>query len=143
MKVISALLFGWLLSLFMPTWVMAQAFGEYGRSVGGATRRSGSATPGTPGGIGRKGGAGVSQGTPGLAGTPLPSRLVVTAEKASLYPRQDDEGEKLAQLDLGESLVPVMRSSSGNTLWYMVRTAKGHMGWIKANDVREDSVKKR
>ena len=143
MKKLHVLLLGSLISLVLPSWVMAQAIGEYGRSVNGATSRSDRARPGTPGAVGRKGNAGVSQGIAGLDGAALPSRLVVIAEKASLYPRQDEEGEKLAQLVLGDPLVPMMRSASGSTLWYMVKTANGSMGWIKANDVREESVKER
>jgi hypothetical protein len=66
---------------------------------------------------------------------------VVAVEAAGLYPRQDDESEKLAQLQQGEMLVPMVMSSGGND-WFMVKTQKGVVGWVKAADVKEELVKK-
>jgi hypothetical protein len=68
--------------------------------------------------------------------------LVVAVEAAGLYPRQDDESEKLAQLSQGEMLIPMVKSSGGND-WFMVKTQKGIVGWVKAAEVREESLKKK
>jgi hypothetical protein len=66
---------------------------------------------------------------------------VVTVEAAGLYPRQDEEAEKLALLSQGEMLVPMVKSSGGND-WFMVKTQKGVIGWVKATEVKEEFVKK-
>ena len=72
---------------------------------------------------------------------PVPSRLVVASRQAVLYPRQDDEAEKIADLSQGDTLVPMGQSNSGNE-WYMVKTQKGLIGWVKSSDVREETGKK-
>jgi hypothetical protein len=66
--------------------------------------------------------------------------LVVTNKDAGLFQRQDDEGEKISQLTEGESLVPVVQSE-GRNQWFMVRTQKGLVGWVKAVDVRQEKTK--
>ena len=123
---------------FSATAVFAQAFGEYGRMLGGMPQGQGVTGPRTSGG-----------GTPGGSGSgPLgevkvkgmPTRLVVASKVAGLYPRQDDEAEKLDQLQEGEALVPMVQSSGGND-WFMVKTHKGVVGWIKSVDVREEKLK--
>jgi hypothetical protein len=87
-----------------------------------------------------QGGSGNS-GIGDAGGRGLPTRLVVASKVAGLYPRQDDEAEKLDQLAEGETLVPMVQSSGGND-WFMVKTAKGAIGWVKSTDVREEKVKK-
>jgi hypothetical protein len=67
--------------------------------------------------------------------------LVVASRQAVLYPRQDDEAEKIADLSQGDTLVPMGQSNSGNE-WYMVKTQKGLIGWVKSSDVREETGKK-
>ena len=118
--------------------VFAQAFGEYGRAVGGIPQSQGIAGPkaldSTPRGVS---GFAFSD----VRSKALPVRLVVAAKEASLYPKQDDESEKVTQLIQGETLVPIVQSSGGND-WYMVRTQKGMIGWVKSTDVREENVKK-
>ena len=119
--------------------VFAQAFGEYGRVVGSiphgqgitGSRSSGSITQG-------EAGSGVVGNVSVRA---LPTRLVVSVKTAGLFPRQDEESEEIAQLAQGESLVPMVQSAGGNE-WYMVKTQKGLIGWVKSADVRAESVKK-
>jgi hypothetical protein len=124
-----------------PQIVLAQAFGEYGRTVGGVTQRQGSGGPKAPGGRAQTGkGKGVFQGVGDVGGRPVPSQLVVTSKEAALYPRQDDESEKLDRLAQGETLVPMVQSNGGNG-WYMVKTQRGLVGWVKSADVREESGK--
>lgn len=122
--------------------VFAQAFGEYGRTVGNVPH--GKTVTAT------KGSAGASQGKSrggnvGQVGTVpvrnVPSRLVVANNGASLYPRQDEESQKLEQLGQGDVLTPMMQSAGGSD-WYMVKTQKGAVGWVRSADVREDTVTK-
>jgi hypothetical protein len=118
--------------------VFAQAFGEYGRAFGGIPQGKGVIGPraldSAPRGGSRSGVSDVSRKA-------LPVRLVVAAKEASLYPKQDDETEQIAQLTQGETLIPMVQSSGGYD-WYMVRTEQGMIGWIKSADVREEKVKK-
>jgi len=125
--------------LVVPRTVFAQAFGEYGRIVGGIPRGQGVAGPRAPGGV-APGGSG-SGAVGEVSGRGMPTRLVVASKVAGLYPRQDDETEKLDQLSEGEALVPMVQSSGGND-WFMVKTQKGVVGWIKSADVREEKIKK-
>ncbi len=53
----------------------------------------------------------------------------------------DDESEKIAQLSQGDALVPMVQSAGGND-WFMVKTAKGVIGWVKSIDVKEEKLKK-
>lgn len=125
--------------LFSSTIVFAQAFGEYGRIVGGIPQGQRVTGPRAPGGV-APGGSG--RGAVGeVSGRGMPTRLVVASKVAGLYPRQDDEAEKLDQLSEGEALVPMVQSSGGND-WFMVKTQKGVVGWIKSADVREEKIKK-
>jgi hypothetical protein len=71
---------------------------------------------------------------------PLPSfagessTLTVTTLDARLYPRQDSESKFIATLEKGEKLHPLAQGV-GNEAWYMVKTSKGMMGWVRAADV--------
>lgn len=130
--------------LCSSTTVFAQAFGEYGRIVGGIPQGKGVTGPRAPGGV-TPGGVtpgGSGSGAVGeVLGRAMPTRLVVASKVAGLYPRQDDETEKLDQLSEGEALVPMVQSAGGND-WFMVKTQKGVIGWIKSADVREEKIKK-
>jgi hypothetical protein len=122
-----------------PASVLSQGFFEYGRAVG--------SVPHGQGITGGKGSAGAQQGggTVGemgdVGGRGLPTRLVVAAKTTGLYPRQDEESEKIDQLSQGDALSPMVQSA-GNNSWYMVKTSKGQVGWVKGSDVREESIKK-
>ena len=134
MKVITIILL-YCVVLLIPELVAAQAFGEYGRAVGSVPRNP-ATTPRTPGGgaQGRIDHGGVGD----FGGRALPTLLVVASKEAGLFPRQDEEMEKIAKLTKGEKLVPLVQSE-GSTPWYMVRTEKGIVGWVKSNDVRKDA----
>jgi hypothetical protein len=143
MKITKPLRVGLFLGVLTPQVVMAQAFGEYGRALGGATQRQGNAAPNPFGGAQQNGQAkDGSSGIGDLGGRSLPFRLVVASKEAALYPRQDDESEKIDQLSQGEALIPMVKSAGGNE-WYMVKTQKGLIGWVKSSDVRPDANKKR
>ena len=124
--------------LLAPASLYAQAFGEYGRGVAGIPQGVGPRAGGTlPQGGSGSGSGGVGE----VTGKSLPVLLVVAVKDAGLYPKQDDESEKLAELTVGEALVPMVQSSGGND-WYMVRTQKGAIGWVKSADVRAEKAKK-
>ncbi len=124
--------------LLMPASLYAQAFGEYGRGVAGIPQGVGPRAPGTlPQGGSGSGSGGVGE----VSGKAMPVLLIVAVKDAGLYPKQDDESEKVAELAVGETLVPMVKSSGAND-WYMVRTQKGAIGWVKSIDVREDKAKK-
>ena len=78
-----------------------------------------------------------------LGGKPVPSALAVGSADAALYNRSDVGGDKIAQLSLGEKLTPLAQTVGGNLVWYMVKTEKGIVGWVKSSDVREETAKKR
>ena len=124
---------------FSATLVFAQAFGEYGRAVGSVPHGTGITGSRAPGGVTQGGVAGGGVGD--IGGRGLPTRLVVASKDAGLYPRQDEESEKLIQLAQGETLTPMVQSAGGSE-WYMVKTQKGVVGWIKSMDVREEKIKK-
>lgn len=128
-----------LVTVLSATTVFAQAFGEYGRAVGNIPHGQGITGSRSSGGI-TQGDVG-SGGVGDVAVRALPTRLVVSVKTAGLFPRQDEESEKIAQLSQGESLVPMVQSAGGSE-WYMVKTQKGLVGWIKSTDVRADIVKK-
>ena len=139
MKLKHVLAYTILLAFVTPQVLFAQAFGEYGRMLGGMPQGQGVTGPRTPGGV-TPGGSG-SGAIGEVSGRRMPTRLVVASKVAGLYPRQDDEAEKLDQLSEGEALVPMVQSSGGND-WFMVKTQKGVVGWIKSADVREEKIKK-
>ena len=130
---------GFLLTFLIPTAVMAQGFGEYGRTLGGVTQQ-GRIKPSAPGGL-SNGGERKSGGVGDIGGHAVPSRLIVAGQQAVLFPRQDDQAEKITNLAEGEILVPLLQTAGGNH-WYMVKTQKGLIGWVKSSDVREQFVKR-
>jgi hypothetical protein len=134
MKVSLAVVFLFAATFGSATLLFAQAFGEYGRTLGGIPHGQGITGSRAPGGV-TQGGT-VSGGVGDLGGRGLPTRLVVASKDAGLYPRQDDESEKIVQLAQGETVTPMVQSAGGSE-WYMVKTQKGLIGWIKATDVRE------
>lgn len=139
MKLTKLLSFGFLLTFLIPTAVIAQAIGQYGRTLGGVSQQRG-ISPSTPGGL-SQGGRGKSGGVGDIGGRGVPSRLIVAAKQAVLFPRQDDEAEKITSLAQGEILVPLLQAAGGND-WYMVKTQKGLIGWVKSSDVRGQQTRK-
>ena len=125
--------------IFSASLAFAQAFGEYGRAVGSIPHGQGITGSRSPGNI-TQGGVGAG-GVGDVGGRALPTRLVVFTKDAGLYPRQDDEAEKIGQLAQGETVTPMVQSAGGSE-WYMVKTQKGLVGWVKSSDLREERVKK-
>jgi|SoiMethySBSTD1v2_1073268.scaffolds.fasta_scaffold26397_4 hypothetical protein len=61
---------------------------------------------------------------------------VLTARETgvALYARQDPETDRIATLEKDEILVPIAESIGGQ-VWYMVRTKRGLIGWVRGIDV--------
>jgi hypothetical protein len=138
MRLSFSLVLSLIINLIVGRTVLAQGFGDYGRTLGGIPRGP-TAGPRAPGGVNQSGGDNGGLGDTG--GRALPHRLIVAAKNTGLYPRQDDETETIDQLSQGETLVPMVQASGGND-WFMVKTQKGIIGWVKSADVREEKLKK-
>ncbi len=120
----------WGLVIHPPVDYLYSDMGPHGKGVTGSGPSGG-------GSRGNVSGGGVGD----LSGRGLPVRLVVAAKNAGLYPHQVVESEKIAQLTEGENLVPMVQSE-GTNQWYMVKTQKGLVGWVKSVDVRQEKAKK-
>lgn len=128
--------------LLIPQMIFPQAMGEYGRTVGGVSQRKGSATPKASRAPTRNTkGKAVLRGVGDLGGPVVPTDVIVASRQAGLYSRQDDEAEQIDQLFEGDTLIPMVHSIGGSE-WYMVKTSKGLIGWVKAADIREQTAKK-
>lgn len=134
--------FSLLVLLFVPALIHAQGMFEYGRGLEGVGGRRGVTGPSGPGAP-HMGGRDVGS-TRGLRdkSQAVPTALTVISTEASLYARQDEASDKILQLSLGETLVPIAQTVGDNFVWYMVKTQKGAIGWIKSTSVREASAKK-
>ena len=72
----------------------------------------------------------------GSAGAP--PALTARDTGVALYAQQDAETDRIATLEKGEMLVPLVEAV-GRETWYMVRTKQGLIGWVRAADVIADS----
>ncbi|HEY7713344.1 MAG TPA: SH3 domain-containing protein [Candidatus Binatia bacterium] len=63
-----------------------------------------------------------------------PSGLTARATGVALYAQQDAESSRIATLEKGEALVPIVEAI-GREVWYMVRTQQGIVGWVRGVDV--------
>lgn len=60
--------------------------------------------------------------------------LSARATGVGLYARQDVKSDRIATLEEGESLFPMVEAVGAEN-WYMVRTQRGQVGWVRASDV--------
>ena len=63
--------------------------------------------------------------------------LTARATGVGLFARQDAETDRIATLEEGELLIP-LAEAIGTQTWYMVRTQKGLVGWVRATDINTD-----
>ena len=63
-----------------------------------------------------------------------PPTLAARATGVALYAQQDAETNRIAALEEGETLFPLVEAV-GRETWYMVRTQRGLVGWVRAADV--------
>jgi hypothetical protein len=137
MQITKAITLGLLMVWVAPSTLLAQAIGEYGRIVGGVGPTQNQAIPKSLGSPQNTKGKGFVEGVGDIGGRSVPSSVVVASRQAGLYPRQDDESEKIAELSQGDTLIPIGQTNE----WYMVKTQRGLIGWIKSADVRSASGK--
>jgi len=76
--------------------------------------------------------------TSSAEGAGAPPTLTARATGVALYAQQDAETERIATLEEGETLFPMVEAV-GREIWYMVRTKRGLIGWVRAADVIADS----
>jgi hypothetical protein len=60
--------------------------------------------------------------------------LTVVESDAALYARQELHSDKIATLQKGEMLAP-LAEALGQQTWYMVKTQRGLVGWVRSVDV--------
>jgi hypothetical protein len=73
--------------------------------------------------------------TAGAAGAP--PALIARETGVAVYAVQDAETDRIATLEKGEALFPMVEAVGAET-WYMVRTKQGLIGWVRAADVVAD-----
>lgn len=71
-------------------------------------------------------------------GAGAPAALTVRETGVALYAQQDAETDRIATLERGETLTPIVEAV-GRETWYMVRTKQGVIGWVRAADVIANS----
>ncbi|HEY1235550.1 MAG TPA: hypothetical protein VGH22_19370 [Candidatus Binatia bacterium] len=69
-----------------------------------------------------------------IDGVEAPPVLTARETGVALYARQDPETDRIATLEKDEILVPIAESIGGQ-VWYMVRTKRGLVGWVRGIDV--------
>ena len=67
-------------------------------------------------------------------GASAPPTVAARATGVALYAQQDVESNRIATLEEGETLFPMVEAV-GRENWYMVRTQRGVIGWVRAADV--------
>jgi hypothetical protein len=60
--------------------------------------------------------------------------LTVVESGAALYARQELDSDQIATLQKGEMLAP-LAEAVGQQTWYMVKTQRGLVGWVRSVDV--------
>lgn len=63
-----------------------------------------------------------------------PPKLTVSRLGVQLFAQQDEASTVVATLKQGEELIPLAQGI-GPVSWYMVRTAREEIGWVRASDV--------
>ena len=66
---------------------------------------------------------------------PMPNVLRVKRDEIVIRGRHDNQSEALVKLKGGDELVPLGKVSGAGEFWYMVKTKKGAVGWVREADV--------
>lgn len=74
---------------------------------------------------------------------PLPSLLSVKSMEVHVYAQQNKYSEEVVQLERGEKLTPLAKAFGEGEAWYLVRTQKGAVGWVRSSGVAELTEKER
>jgi len=130
-----------LISSFVPQQGKSQAVTEYGKQLEGLKQRQPAAkqkslrAPAT----GKK--SSRSSGEPErseiIPATSMPSMLSARRGDVPLYANQDEYSDTVAKLNQGENLIPLAQAYGRGEPWYMVKTQKGAVGWVRSSDVGE------
>lgn len=85
--------------------------------------------------------SGVMTGSIGLEpAMPIPKVLRVKRDEIVIRGRHDNQSEALLKLIGGDELVPLGKVSGAGEFWYMVKTKKGTVGWVREADVEDASL---
>ena len=85
--------------------------------------------------------SGVMTGSIGLEpAMPIPKVLRVKRDEIVIRGRYDNQSEALVKLMGGDELVPLGKVSGAGEFWYMVKTKKGTVGWVREADVEDASL---
>ena len=85
--------------------------------------------------------SGVTTRSIGLEPTmPMPKVLRVKRDEIVVRGRHDNQSEALVKLKGGDELVPLGKVSGAGEFWYMVKTKKGTVGWVREADVEDASL---
>ena len=71
---------------------------------------------------------------------PMPKVLRVKRDEIVVRGRHDNQSEALVKLKGGDELVPLGKVSGAGEFWYMVKTKKGTVGWVREADVEDASL---
>jgi clan AA aspartic protease (TIGR02281 family) len=67
----------------------------------------------------------------------------VKGDEVHLYAHPDDHSDTIAKLPQGEKLTLFASTLGRNDTWYMVKTQKGLLGWVRSSDVQgKESLEK-
>jgi hypothetical protein len=66
---------------------------------------------------------------------PMPKVLRVKRDEIVIRGRHDNQSEALVKLKGGDELVPLGKVPGAGEFWYMVKTKKGTVGWVREADV--------
>ena len=67
--------------------------------------------------------------------TPMPKALRAKSGVLILRAQQDASAEALANLSVGEEVVPLGKVFGAGEFWYMVRAKNGAVGWVRNSEV--------
>lgn len=85
--------------------------------------------------------SGVTTGSIGLEhAMPIPKVLRVKRDEIVIRGRHDNQSEALVKSMGGDELVPLGKVSGAGEFWYMVKTKKGTVGWVREADVEDASL---
>lgn len=82
--------------------------------------------------------SGVTGGSMGLEpATPLPKALRAKGDGIVIRAQQETQSEVVVKLAGGDELLPLGKVSGAGEFWYMVKTKKGAVGWVRGADVED------
>ena len=65
-----------------------------------------------------------------------PPTFLVAGTETYLFNEPEQHSQPVAKLERGEKLIPIANAAGRGESWYMVRSAKGTVGWVRASQVQ-------